>query len=100
MFDRLQSRLCRKSNIYYLANLKNKTPARKRRGFVLCRISYNTSTVLFMENQGSITVYTGPMFSGKSKALIARLETKERAHKRVLIVKPIIDNRFGMNEVV
>lgn len=45
---------------------------------------------------GSITVFTGPMFSGKSKALMARLETKQRAHKKVLIIKPDIDDRFGM----
>ena len=31
---------------------------------------------------GSITVYTGPMFSGKTQALMARLQSKERAHKK------------------
>src|SRR5205085_11010751 len=30
---------------------------------------------------GSITVYTGPMFSGKTQALMARLQSKERAHR-------------------
>ena len=48
------------------------------------------------EARGSITVFTGPMFSGKSKALMARLETKQRAHKKVLIIKPALDNRFGV----
>ncbi|MBI4158562.1 MAG: thymidine kinase [Candidatus Yanofskybacteria bacterium] len=43
---------------------------------------------------GSITVFTGSMFSGKSKALMARLETKQRARKKVLIVKPLLDDRF------
>ena len=49
-----------------------------------------------MSKAGDIIVFTGPMFSGKSKALMARLETKQRAHKKVLIVKPAIDDRFGM----
>ena len=35
-----------------------------------------------MESHGSITVYTGPMFSGKTQALMARLQSKERAHKQ------------------
>ncbi|OGN14406.1 MAG: hypothetical protein A3J47_03130 [Candidatus Yanofskybacteria bacterium RIFCSPHIGHO2_02_FULL_43_22] len=48
-----------------------------------------------MKQTGSITVFTGPMFSGKSKALMARLETKQRAHKKVLIIKPLLDVRFN-----
>ena len=30
-----------------------------------------------------ITVYTGPMFSGKTQALMARLKSKQRAHKSI-----------------
>ena len=41
-----------------------------------------------------ITVYTGPMFSGKTQALMARLQSKQRAHKNVLVVKPALDNRY------
>mgnify|MGYP003693999463 CR=1 FL=1 len=37
-----------------------------------------------MDSHGSITVYTGPMFSGKTQALMARLQSKERAHRKVL----------------
>lgn len=47
-----------------------------------------------------LTVFTGPMFSGKSKALVARLESKQRAHKKVLRVVPTIDNRFGTGKIV
>jgi thymidine kinase len=35
------------------------------------------------------------MFSGKTQALMARLQSKQRAHKRVLVVKPELDNRFA-----
>lgn len=47
-----------------------------------------------MESHGSITVYTGPMFSGKTQALMARLQSKARAHRKVLVVKPELDDRF------
>ena len=50
---------------------------------------------------GSITVYTGPMFSGKTQALMARLQSKERAHRKVLVVKPELDDRFhSLGEIV
>jgi thymidine kinase len=42
---------------------------------------------------GSITVYTGPMFSGKTQALMA-LQSKQRARRKVLVVKPELDDRF------
>lgn len=48
-----------------------------------------------------ITVYTGPMFSGKTQALMARLQSKQRAHKNVLVVKPAMDNRYdSVDEIV
>jgi thymidine kinase len=54
-----------------------------------------------MESHGSITVYTGPMFSGKTQALMARLQSKERAHRKVLVVKPELDDRFhSLGEIV
>ncbi len=54
-----------------------------------------------MESHGSITVYTGPMFSGKTQALMARLQSKERAHRKVLVVKPELDDRFhSLSEIV
>jgi thymidine kinase len=54
-----------------------------------------------MESHGSITIYTGPMFSGKTHALMARLQSKGRAHRRVLVVKPELDDRFhSLAEIV
>ena len=48
-----------------------------------------------------ITVYTGPMFSGKTQALMARLMSKTRAHKNVLVVKPALDDRYdSVDEIV
>jgi thymidine kinase len=54
-----------------------------------------------MDSHGSITVYTGPMFSGKTQALLARLQSKQRAHRRVLVVKPELDDRYhALGEIV
>jgi len=50
---------------------------------------------------GSITVYTGPMLSGKTQALMARLQSKQRAHRKVLVVKPELDDRYhALGEIV
>ena len=49
---------------------------------------------------GHIEVIAGSMFSGKTEELIRRLKRAQIAQLKVLIVKPITDNRFAENEVV
>ena len=49
---------------------------------------------------GILTVYAGPMYAGKTTALIAELETSLEDGKSVFIVKPIIDNRYSSEDVV
>ena len=46
---------------------------------------------------GQITVYTGPMFSGKTNLLLGAFERATIAHKKVLAFKPKLDARFGDN---
>lgn len=46
-----------------------------------------------------INVYTGPMFSGKSNALLSAYERGIIAKKKVLAFKPQLDNRFGKNVI-
>lgn len=46
-----------------------------------------------MARAAPITVFTGPMFSGKSDALILKLVRRERAKKKILVVKPKRDTR-------
>ena len=48
---------------------------------------------------GQITVYTGPMFSGKTNLLLGAYERATIAHKKVLAFKPKIDDRFGENTI-
>jgi thymidine kinase len=49
---------------------------------------------------GWIEVICGPMFAGKSEELIRRVKRCEYAKKKVVVFKPVIDNRYSMDEVV
>jgi thymidine kinase len=49
---------------------------------------------------GWIEVICGPMFSGKSEELIRRLRRAMIARKRVQVFKPLIDNRYSLDEIV
>ncbi|MBY0376024.1 MAG: thymidine kinase [Bryobacteraceae bacterium] len=49
---------------------------------------------------GWIEVICGPMFSGKSEELIRRLRRAMIARKRVQVFKPVIDDRYSMEEIV
>lgn len=48
---------------------------------------------------GQITVYTGPMFSGKTNALLSAYERAAIAGKKVKAFKPTIDDRFGTDVI-
>jgi len=47
-----------------------------------------------------ITVFTGPMYSGKSSAVISKLERYNYAEIKALLFKPAKDNRYSDTEVV
>ena len=49
---------------------------------------------------GWLEVICGPMFSGKSEEMIRRLRRAEIAGQRVVIFKPLIDDRFDASDVV
>ena len=44
---------------------------------------------------GKIIVYTGPMFSSKSVMMLFAFERGTIAEKKVIALKPKIDDRFG-----
>ena len=50
--------------------------------------------------KGTLTVYAGPMYAGKTTALIAELEASLESNSNVLIVKPSIDNRYSEEDIV
>jgi len=45
-------------------------------------------------------VYTGPMFSSKTSRLLSSLERYKYQHKRIVLYKPEIDDRYSNSEVV
>jgi thymidine kinase len=49
---------------------------------------------------GWVEVICGPMFAGKSEELIRRIKRIEYAKKKVVVFKPLIDNRYSEDEVV
>lgn len=52
------------------------------------------------QNSGTIEVISGPMFSGKTEELIRRLKHHEMIGKKVICIKPAIDDRYHDSNVV
>jgi thymidine kinase len=50
--------------------------------------------------KGTLTVYAGPMYAGKTTALIAELEASLESNSNVLVVKPSIDNRYSEEDII
>lgn len=53
-----------------------------------------------MTSRPEFVVYTGPMFSGKSSNLLSRLEKYKYQHRKIVVFKPFIDDRYSENDVV
>ena len=51
-------------------------------------------------SNGILTVYAGPMYAGKTTALIAELEAGIEDELSVLVIKPVIDNRYSDEDIV
>src|SRR5262249_61095199 len=49
---------------------------------------------------GQLELICGPMFSGKSEELMRRLRRVGYARKAAILVKPAIDDRYSVDEVV
>lgn len=52
------------------------------------------------QKEGWIEVVTGPMFAGKTEELLRRVKRLEYAKKNIVVFKPLMDDRFSINEVV
>jgi thymidine kinase len=48
----------------------------------------------------TLVVYAGPMFSAKTSRLLLDLERFKYQHKRVMVFKPTIDDRYSEDEIV
>ena len=51
-------------------------------------------------NNGSIEVICGSMFSGKTEELLRRLNKAKFAKKKIALYNPIVDNRYDTNKIV
>mgnify|MGYP001595638056 CR=1 FL=1 len=51
-------------------------------------------------NEGKLTVIVGPMFSGKTSALISYVEIYTLGRKKIKIFKPKVDNRYDSTSIV
>jgi len=49
---------------------------------------------------GNLELIIGPMFSGKSSEIIKRVRLLKIINKKILIVKPKIDNRYNEEKVI
>jgi len=52
------------------------------------------------QHVGWIEVVCGGMFSGKTEELIRRARRAQIANQKVVIVKPVVDNRYSEEEIV
>lgn len=48
---------------------------------------------------GKLELIIGPMFSGKSTELIRRIRLQKTINKKVLVIKPSIDNRYNIDKL-
>lgn len=53
-----------------------------------------------MAAAGGIEIICGPMFSGKTTALLARVASEEAAGRKVMLLKSALDDRYGASIVV
>src|SRR4051812_25239529 len=53
----------------------------------------------YIHHRGWVEVVVGSMFSGKTEELIRRLRRAELARMKVQVFKPVIDQRYRVNEV-
>lgn len=50
--------------------------------------------------RGTLDVYTGPMYAGKTSQLLKRVLWLDHLQKRVLVLKPAKDNRYAEESIV
>lgn len=53
-----------------------------------------------MSNNPTFTLFCGPMFSSKTSKLLMTLERYKHQHKRIIVFKPQIDDRYDATSVV
>ncbi len=65
----------------------------------MAEYSFNSSSGGFVHKRGWVEVVVGGMFSGKTEELIRRLRRSQLARQKVQVFKPIIDDRYSVEDV-
>lgn len=52
------------------------------------------------ERLGRLTLFTGPMFAGKSRDMLLRVARLQAEGRRTMLLKPVIDTRYGADRVM
>jgi len=98
---------CSLRNLYYYLILRKKKSKKKQKKLLifyqniynimslnsLCKPTTNTT-------RGSVSVFFGPMFSGKSTTLLKKIEKYEKLGKSVLVVNYAHDNRYSKDAMM
>ena len=50
--------------------------------------------------RGKLEMIIGPMFSGKSTELIREIRLAKVIEKKVLVIKPLLDDRYENNKII
>lgn len=53
-----------------------------------------------MKNANQLTVYTGPMWSGKTSRMLLEVEKHRHGGREVHAFKPLVDNRYASEDIV
>jgi thymidine kinase len=61
---------------------------------------YGTPNVVASKEVGSLTLYTGPMFSGKSSRLVQIINTRRAIGQNVLVINHALDTRFNDKDTI
>lgn len=56
--------------------------------------------IMEYSKNGSIEMIVGPMYAGKSEELIRRITRAQIAGLRVIAVKPKLDDRYSLNQII
>ena len=54
----------------------------------------------FRNMRGTLETIVGAMFAGKTSELLKRILWAKHQNKKILVIKPIIDNRYAQEKII
>ena len=50
--------------------------------------------------RGTLETIVGAMFAGKTSELLKRILWAKHQKKKIIVIKPVIDNRYSQNKII